>query len=300
MSKSDWQVLLTRRSFLCASASLAASALLGFSSVPAHAQASLQQQVNNYIQGLRRSGRIPRDEQTAWSVYDFTTGEKLVAINEERPLQAASMLKPFVAQAYFFRHVADRRAFPYDSQVQQRMAAMIRHSCNNQTNYFITRAGGSPGGLERLLKQRAGSIFQNTRIVEYIPAGGRTYRNQASARDYSRFLHAVWNEQLPMSREVLHHMGLTSGNRILRGSTGIPDGTRLYNKTGSTASLCGDMGIVVARGRNGKSYPYTFIGIIQKANRTGNYTTWIRDRGNVLREVSSQVYAFMKQRHGLV
>ena len=299
MPKSNEQGLLTRRSFLWASAGLAASSLLGFS-VPAYAQNSLQYQVNHYIQGLRRSGRIPRDEQTAWSVYDFTTGEKLVSINEERPLQAASMVKPFVAQAYFYRHVADRRAFPYDDQIQQRMAAMIRHSCNNQTNYFITRAGGSPGGLERLLKQQAGWIFKQTRIVEYIPQGGRTYRNQASARDYSRFLYAAWNDRLPMCREVLRHMGLTSGDRILRGSTGIPSCTKLYNKTGSTAHLCGDMGIVVAKGGNGKSYPYIFIGIIQKANRTGNYTTWIRDRGNVLREVSSLVYAFMKKRHHLV
>jgi len=296
---SDGEFLLTRRSFLSTSACLALTAWVGWPSL-CDAQASLQQQVNGYIQRLRRAGRIPRDEQTAWSVYDFTTATKLVSINEERPLQAASMIKPFVAQGYFYRHVADRHSFPYNAQIQQRMAAMIRHSCNSETNYFIRRVAGSPTGLDHFLKQRAGGIFRQTRIVEYIPQNGRTYRNQASARDYSRFLYAIWNDNMPMSQQVLHYMGMPSGDRILQGSTGIPLGTRLYNKTGSTARLCGDMGIIVAKGRNGRSYPYTFIGIIDKPRRTDNYTSWIRDRGNVLREVSSLVYAFMKQRHGLV
>lgn len=299
MSKHDPDFSLSRRSFLSTSASFTAIAALGLPP-PALAQSPLQSQINSYIQGLRRSGRIPRNERTAWSVYDFTTGTKLVSINEEQPLQAASMIKPFVAQGYFYRHTADRRSFPYDERTQQRMTAMIRHSSNSETNYFITRAGGSPGGLQQLLQQRAGGIFQQTRIVEYIPQGGRTYRNQASARDYSRFLWAIWNDRLPLCQEVLHHMGLPAGNRILQGATGIPAGTGLYNKTGSTARLCGDMGIVVAWGRDGRRYPYTFVGIIDKASRTNNYTSWIRDRGNVLREVSSLVYAFMKQRHNLV
>ena len=290
---------LSRRDFLIVSGGCVALAGLGAPAL-AEARSSLHYEVNAYIQSLRRIGRIPRNERTAWSVYDFTTGTKLVSINEEHPLQAASMLKPFVAQAYFYRHVADRQRFPYSNGIRQRMTAMIRDSSNSETNYFITRAGGSPVGLQHLLQQRAGGVFQQTRIVEYIPHNGRTYRNQASARDYSRYLFATWNERMPMCKEVLHYMGLPNGDRILRGARGIPSGTKLYHKTGSTARLCGDMGIVVARGRNGHPYPYTFIGIIEKSQRTNHYTSWIRDRGNVLREVSSLVYAFMKQRHNLV
>lgn len=299
MSNDHSETHLSRRGFLYFSGSCFALAGLGMPAL-AEARPALNHEVNAYIQSLRRTGRIPRDELTAWSVYDFTTGTKLVSINEERPLQAASMLKPFVAQAYFYRHVADHQGFPYTNGIRQRMTAMIRDSSNSETNYLITRAGGSPGGLQRLLQQRANGVFQQTRIVEYIPQGGRTYRNQASARDYSRYLFATWNERMPMCKEVLHYMGLPNGNRILQGATGIPSGIKLYHKTGSTARLCGNMGIVVARGRDGRPYPYTFIGIIEKSQRTNHYTSWIRDRGNVLREVSSLVYAFMKQRHNLV
>lgn len=298
MLQSQWDVLLTRRSFLSFLTGLAATAFLG---VPAsvRAQSTLQQQVNSYIQGLRQRGRVHSDERTAWSIYDFTTATKLVAINEELPLQAASMIKPFVAQAYFYRHLEDEKVYPYDTRVHRRMTAMIRDSCNYVTNDFITRAGGSPRGLDRFLKERAVGIFQQTQIVEYIPQGGRTYRNLASARDYSRFLHAIWYEHLPMGHQVLHHMGMTGGDRILRGSRGIPSITKLYNKTGSTARLCGDMGIVVGQGTDGHAYPYSFVGIIEKGRRTNNYTAWIRDRGNVLREVSSLVYAYMKNLHHL-
>ena len=299
MSNDHAKISLSRRNFLIYTGGCATLAGLG-APVLAEAAPPLNAEINAYIQSLRRSGRIPRDERTAWSVYDFTTGTKLVSINEEQPLQAASMLKPFVAQAYFYRHVSDPQGFPYSNGIRNRMTAMIRDSSNSETNYLISRAGGSPSGLQRLLQQRAGGVFQQTRIVEYIPQGGRTYLNQASARDYSRYLFATWNDRMPLSREVLHYMGLPSGNRILQGSTGIPVITELYNKTGSTARLCGDMGVVVARDRHGRTFPYTFVGIIDKNQRTNQYSTWIRDRGDVLREVSSIVYAFMKRRHNLL
>jgi hypothetical protein len=61
----------------------------------------LEAAVEAYIKELRRKGRISRDERTGWSVYDFTTGEKLVTINEESQFQAASLIKPFIAAAFF-------------------------------------------------------------------------------------------------------------------------------------------------------------------------------------------------------
>lgn len=300
MPQSQPALILSRRSFLLGTTGLVAAGALGVWPAAADA-AALQREVNAYIQSLRRVGRIRPDERTAWSVYDFTTGTKLVAINEDRPLQAASMIKPFVAQAYFYRHDDSRRRYPYDHDVRLRMTAMIRDSSNGATNYFMKRAGGgSPRGVERLLKHRAGGIFRQTRIVEYIPHSGRTYRNRASAHDYSRFLYALWKNRLPFADELRHYMGLPNGDRIQDGVSGMPQITDVYHKTGSTARLCGDMGIVVGRGRDGRRYPYTFIAIIEKSRRTRRYGPWIRDRGDVIREVSGLVYDFMKRRHNLI
>ena len=265
---------------------------------------NLQSRVNAYVKEQRRRGRVTRDEQTSWSVYDFTTGAKLVSINEDVPRQAASMIKPFVAQAYFYRHMAAPSRFPFSAEVEQLMEAMIRRSSNTATNKLIARVSDKawsdrPKEVERILRLNADGVFRQVEIVEYIPKGGRTYRNKASAHDYSRFLHAMWTERLPNSSDMKHLLALPNADRIRHGTNRVPETCKILDKTGSTAQLCGNMGIVVARGRDGKTYPYTMIGIIEKQHRTGAYGHWIRGRGNVIREVSDLVYLELQQRHKL-
>ncbi len=49
-------------------------------------------------------------------------------------------------------------------------------------------------------------------------------------------------------------MSLHGIDRLYTDVPSVPEGTRVYNKTGSTAMCCGDMGILVARGpRRGKT-----------------------------------------------
>ncbi|GAB6908572.1 Beta-lactamase class A [Desulfosarcina cetonica] len=300
--------LLGRRQFLELLAGAAAAGIMSGLAVPAIAESepSLGYSVNAYIQQLRRAGRIPADERTAWSVYDFTAGSKCVSINEDRPLQAASMIKPFLAQAYFFRHQENERRYPYNDLIRRKMEAMIRYSDNSAANFFINRVGSGrpaanrPHEVEQVLKRHAGSIFQQTRIVEFIPKNGRSYRNKASAHDYSRFLYAMVKYRLPYADQIQYYMGLPNRDRIQDGAVDVPSSAKLLHKTGSTAHLCGDMGVIVAEGRKGGNYPYTFIGIIQKDRRASHYGTWKRDRSNVIREVSNIVYTFMSKRYNLV
>jgi len=60
------------------------------------------------------------------------------------------------------------------------------------------------------------------------------------------------------------------------------------------------MGILIARGRDGRQYPYTFIGIIEKARPAGNYSAWKNARGDIIRDVSGIAYNHMRQMHDLV
>ena len=143
--------------------------------------------------------------------------------------------------------------------------------------------------VERILKRQYPAIFQDIQLVEYIPAGGKTYRNKASVHDYSRFLYALWKEEIAGAREIKRLMALPGRDRIYTGVRGVPKGTKVYNKTGSTARLCGDMGILNVKGTDGKRYPYTLIGIIEKEQNASDYTSWIRSRGNIIRNVSSIV-----------
>ena len=110
-------------------------------------------------------------------------------------------------------------------------------------------------------------------------------------------MYALWKNKLPRSDEIRELMALPNRDRIA-GHT-IPSHTPIYDKTGTTARLCGNMGIVEARGRNGKRYPYTFVGIIEKRSRTRHYSRWARNRSKILQEVSAIVYNDLKKQHRL-
>ncbi|MGD8842248.1 MAG: serine hydrolase, partial [Gammaproteobacteria bacterium] len=116
---------------------------------------------------------------------------------------------------------------------------------------------------------------------------------------YSRFLYAIWKEEIDGAREIKRLMALPGTDRIYTGVREVPKSTRVYNKTGSTARVCGDMGILSVRGRDGKRYPYTLIGIIEKQERASNYTAWIRSRSDIIRNVSSIVYKGIAQDHDI-
>jgi beta-lactamase class A len=296
---------MSRRDFIGAVGGTTAALLLGVSAPSAAARGpTLQSQVVQLVKRQRAQGLIRSDERTSWSVYDFTGGKKLVSINEEVPMQAASMLKPFVAQAFFYTMQDRGSQLRYTGSIRDTMESMIRDSSNTATTeimQIVSRYNGNngPKDVERVLKRHAPSVFQQTSIVEYIPANGRTYRNQASARDYSRFLWALWNNRMPQAQEVRQLMALPNHDRITKRVSGMSSNVKVYDKTGSTAMLCGNMGIIECHDRRGRPRPYTFIGIIEKGQRTNHYGTWITNRSNAMREVSGLVYQYMRQQHQL-
>jgi beta-lactamase class A len=256
----------------------------------------IEQRIETYISDLRKDGSISWDEQTSWSVYDFTSNTKLVTINEDVSRQAASMIKPFVALA--FLHKTRYGSFIYGPKTRSLLQRMIQLSDNGATNAMIDLLGG-PRAVDRILTQNYPGIFRETRIIEKIPLGGRTYLNQASAHDYSRFLYALWTDQLPYAKELRRLMALPNRDRLYDGVPNIPIGTLVYHKTGTTSRLCGDFGILAPKGRDGKRYPYTMVAIIEKANRTRNLSSWIGARGSLIRKVSAMVYDVIKAKHNL-
>jgi beta-lactamase class A len=258
---------------------------------------SLQKQIQDYISDLKNSKKLSLRDKVACSVFDFTTGQKLVSINENEPLQAASMIKPFVALAFF--HEAEKGRFIYGSKSRARMQSMIQRSRNSSTNWVMRQVGG-PHKVQEILQDNYSILFTGTSIKEYIPKRGRTYINKASALDYGRFLYAMWHGQLPYSRELRRLMALPNSDRVCHGARKVPKGTLVYDKTGSTSRLIGNMAILVARGKNGKKYPYTLICAIQRRTAAPNYTAWSRRAGDIIREVSNKVYTVMRKRHDLV
>ncbi len=260
------------------------------------ADGDFEASIERFIKELRQKGKLAGDEKTGWMVYDLTTGRSLVDINADQVFQAASMIKPFVALAFF--HKVQEGSLAYGPKSRRNMELMIQRSDNSATNWVMRMAGG-PAECDRLLRAHYGYIFQKTEIVEYIPAGGRTYKNSAQPSDYIRFLKALWNNELPYGKEIRRLMSLPGRDRLYNG-TPIPQGTLVYNKTGSTAHLCGDMGILVAKDKRGRRYPYALVGIIERDSRASNYGNWMLTRGNVIRQVSTLVYKEMKRQYKLL
>ena len=187
----------------------------------------------------------------------------------------------------------------YGPQSTDHMEKMIRNSSNTSTNWLMDQVGG-PRAVHRLLYRHYDDLFDSLKVVEHIPRDGRTYRNIASAADHGRLLRAIWRDRVPYSRELKRVMNLPGPDRLYYNVPAIPVGTAVYNKTGSTARCCGDMGILVARKRGGGSRAYIVVAIIERATRTQSYTAWIQRRGDVIRQVSGLTYRWLRDEHDLV
>lgn len=265
-------------------------------SVTSSENSKVERTIVDYIDQLRSKGVIDTDESTGWMVYDLENDRNVVGINADVEFQAASMIKPFIALAYF--HQVKAGKLTYDAKSKRQVEAMIQRSSNSATNYIMRKAGG-PEQCDAVLKKYYGNIFKNTDIREYIPADGRTYRNGAPPADYVRFLRSLWKKELPYGKEMRRVMALPGRDRLYYGTT-IPRGTLVYNKTGTTAHLCGDMGILVTKTKKGEIYPYAIVGIIERRSKASDYGQWMASRSRVIRDVSTLVYEGLKRDHQLL
>ena len=258
----------------------------------------LEADIDKYIKRIRRRGVLSYTDSTSFVVYDIDKKKKVVSINEDRRMMAASLIKNFVMLVYF--HQVKRKKLTHTNQNRVHLRRMIQKSYNSSTNYFIKLLGG-PRQVNSLLK-RYYPYFEHTRIVEYIPVGGRTYRNITSAHDMNRFYYQLWIENLPYSSKMKYYLGLPKRDRI-HDSTCIPGNVRVYNKTGTVYGLVGDSGVMVFIDPRGKRRAYIFTGLIEdktktnRRNRSQPFSSWVSRRSNILRRVSEGSYEYIYKVH---
>jgi len=92
-------------------------------------------------------------------------------------------------------------------------------------------------------------------------------------------------------------MALPNPDRLHARVGKVPAGTTIYDKTGSTKHLCGNMGILQVSLGGGRDYAYSLVAVIEKRRPARNYSRWIRSRGDLIREVSDIVHREMRNRH---
>lgn len=259
---------------------------------------NLEASVDRYIKGLRFKGVLSSTDRTSFVVYDVTQQKKVVSINEDQKMMAASLIKNFIMLAYF--HEVKHKRLEHTPKNRQQLRQMIQRSANTSTNYFIRLLGG-PRGVERILKWNY-PYFNQTRVVEYIPAGGRTYRNTTSARDLNKFYNQLWLGNLPYSNKMKYYFGLPNGDRM-HDKTCIPSNVRVYHKTGTVYGLVADSGVLAIIDSQGKRRAYIFTGLIEdqtktsRRNRSEAFWSWVGRRSDTLRRVSEAVYEYIYEVH---
>ena len=258
----------------------------------------LEAGIDRFIKSNRYRRRLASTDRTSFVVYDISKGKKVVSINEDQPMMAASLIKNFVMLVYF--HEVRQGRLRHTNQNRIHLKNMIQRSYNTSTNYFIRLLGG-PNRVNQLLRWNY-PYFEHTRIVEYIPNGGRTYRNMTSAHDMNRFYNQLWMGRLPHSPKMKHYLRLPKGDRLYD-KTCIPRGVHVYNKTGTVYGMVGDSGILVITDPKGKQRAYILTGIIEDRtktslrNRSQSFGSWVSRRTEILRSVSEGVYEYIYERH---
>ena len=251
-----------------------------------------------YIKHRRNRRILSSTDRTSFVVYDISKNTKLVSINEDRQMMAASLIKNFVMLAYFHEVRYGRQA--HTAVNKGHLRAMIQWSSNPSTNYFIRLLGG-PARVDKILRANY-PYFKQTRIVEQIPRGGRTYRNMTSARDLSTFFLHLWHGRLPHSEKMKWYFKLKNGDYIFK-KTYIPSSVTVYNKTGTVYGLVGDGGILVLKDPQGKPRPYVFIGMMEdrtktnRRNRWQSFADWRNRRTYILRRLSERAYKYIYENH---
>ena len=257
-----------------------------------------EESIDQYIKGLRFKGILASTDRTSFVVYDVTQQKKVVSINEDQTMMAASLIKNFIMLAYF--HEVKHKRLEHTSENRRQLRLMIQKSANTSTNHFIKLLGG-PRGVQRILKWNY-PYFNQTRIVEYIPPTGRTYRNTTSARDLNKFYNQLWLGNLPYSNKMKYYFGLPNGDRI-HDKTCIPSNVRVYHKTGTVYGLVGDSGILAIIDSQGKQRAYIFTGMIEDQTKTSNrnrseaFWSWVGRRSDTLRRVSEAAYEYIYEVH---
>ena len=251
-----------------------------------------------YIKNRRSRRVLSTTDRTSFVVYDISKNKKVVSINEDQQMMAASLIKNFVMLAYFHEVRHGRQA--HTAINRGHLTAMIQRSNNLSTNYFIRLLGG-PARVTRILKANY-PYFKQTRIVEYIPRGGRTYKNMTSARDLGTFFLRLWQGRLPHSEKMKWYFKLKNGDYIFK-RTYIPSSVTVYNKTGTVYGLVGDGGILVFRDPQGKHRPYIFVGLMEDRTKTSyknrwqSFAKWRNQRTYILRRLSERAYKYIYENH---
>ena len=271
-----------------------------------------------------------QDERFSGIALDLTpnkgNGEVLYSFNPNAKVQAASMVKPYIA-AQFLQRVEDG-TLTYGPKSRTNLEKSLTSSENPASNFLMRWAAHpekTPEEFEKRLKANFGNLLKDTEVPVFIPSVGRSedhYKNKTSPADAARFLRALHRGELPKNEELKKYMGPGNSHLICKPNfpehrckpKNIPRGIKTFNKTGLTRQSVGDMALMVPVDKEGNERPYIVVGMFDRDYRCikngkkitdvntqcpGNTNTYGTPRARALGEISDKVYELMQQRYNL-
>lgn len=281
---------------------------------------TLNQTIQGIVSGAREDKILPKTaiEKTAWSVYDLRDHKSLWDINENESMRAASMIKPFVVLAYLSLHPVptpeekEKLQFMIDynpDKIEQKdwykkLPAWSVYSKANALTTEIMKTIGTPEEILNTLKTKTinkgtssipllpDSSTNGIHLEETIRTDGKTYKNTLTTKSIVEFYrHLYENRDIEPYATLLSFLKTPKRDSIAD-KTNIPWIYPVASKSGTTGLARCDGGIIFAKDPDGKAHPYIFVGMFSRSdgNPYKNYTKNSKERADISREISSQVY----------
>ncbi|MEM1009585.1 MAG: serine hydrolase, partial [Myxococcota bacterium] len=254
----------------------------------------------HYIKDLRACGLLKQYDREHL-VVENQRSCRLVSMHSEQRTSAASLIKPFVMLAIYHKAKAEGVPAHRFSRTKQRLIEnMMRISSNRATNQLIRNMGeGSLElGLQRINRLIRRFGITQTRLVEAIPRSGRTYKNQTSAADLSRFFSLVYQKTLvsrAYSRKMLRVMLSSRDNRGRTAYLRRRFHVRAATKTGYTKKTNGVAGLWLST-PGLRHRAYNFVAILSRPLHRGNEWEWRKITTPILQRLSEMTYLY-QQKH---
>lgn len=185
-------------------------------------------------------GKITGD--VSFAVYDLDNDEYLVKHNENQPVVAASLIKPFWALAAYHNKAAKS---PFQSGIEANVREAIVVSDNRAANALLKTAGGA-AQAQKTLREYG---FDGISVTESIPGNDRVTGNTLTAVDAIKFLGMIHTSHVTYSGKgaavapaflsrISHAMGAYNTSNLHDGLPGVVD---LRGKTGHISGIDGEM-----------------------------------------------------------
>lgn len=181
-----------------------------------------------------------------WSVYVTIpkTGDTM-SINQ-RPMQAASVIKIFVMGAVYEEYDEITEYYQYDD-IDGLLESMITISDNDATDLLVTMLGrgDAAAGRETVTEFCREYGFTNTTMDRMMGDDNIYSDNYTTTEDCAAFLLMLYNGEFDHSKEMLDLLrGQTRVNKI---PEGVPSSVMVLNKTGELDDVQNDVAIVFAK-----------------------------------------------------